>query len=109
MLLCGADLVASFYVPRVWIEDQVREILRDFGVVCIARKGTDVERVICDPASAFYDLRDCIHVAHDFHYLAVSSSEVRTRVRNGKEITDLVHKDVQDYIASNGLYWQHQS
>lgn len=37
MLLCGADVVASFAAPGVWPEDLLRGILRDHGVVCIAR------------------------------------------------------------------------
>ena len=37
MLLCGADVVASFGVPGVWQEEGLRRILRDHGVVCIAR------------------------------------------------------------------------
>lgn len=37
MLLCGADVVASFGAPRVWREDLLRGILSNHGVVCIAR------------------------------------------------------------------------
>ena len=37
MLLCGADVVASFGAPGVWQEEDLRRILRDHGVVCIAR------------------------------------------------------------------------
>lgn len=37
MLVCGADVLESFIKPGVWVEEQVRRILRDHGVVCIAR------------------------------------------------------------------------
>ena len=37
MLLCGADVVASFGAPGVWREDLLRGILSNHGVVCIAR------------------------------------------------------------------------
>jgi nicotinate-nucleotide adenylyltransferase len=36
----------------------------------------------------------------------VSSSEVRQRVKNGLSITNLVPKDVEEYIYKNGLYLQ---
>jgi hypothetical protein len=38
MLLCGADVVASFAAPGVWREEHLRSILRDHGVVCIVRR-----------------------------------------------------------------------
>ena len=37
MLVCGADVLESFIKPGVWVEEQVRRILGDHGVVCIAR------------------------------------------------------------------------
>lgn len=37
VLVCGADVLESFIKPGVWVEDQVRQILGDHGVVCIAR------------------------------------------------------------------------
>lgn len=36
--------------------------------------------------------------------IELSSTEIRDRVKNGKEITDLVPTPVADYIKSNGLY-----
>lgn len=38
MLLCGADVVASFATPGVWREEHLRSMLRDHGVVCIVRR-----------------------------------------------------------------------
>jgi len=38
VLLCGADVVASFAAPGVWREDHLRSILRDHGVVCVVRR-----------------------------------------------------------------------
>ena len=36
--------------------------------------------------------------------IELSSTEIRDRVKNGEEITDLVPTPVADYIKSNGLY-----
>lgn len=41
MLVCGADVLESFVKPGVWVEEQVRRILGDHGVVCIARYHID--------------------------------------------------------------------
>jgi len=46
MLVCGADLVESFSTPGVWVPEMLREMLSDFGVVCVAREGTDLESVL---------------------------------------------------------------
>lgn len=37
MLVCGADVLESFIKPGVWVEEQVKRILGNHGVVCIAR------------------------------------------------------------------------
>ena len=44
MLVCGADVLESFIKPGVWVEEQVRRILGDHGVVCIARYHTNSDR-----------------------------------------------------------------
>jgi nicotinate-nucleotide adenylyltransferase len=36
--------------------------------------------------------------------IELSSTEIRERVKNGEEITDLVPDSVSDYIKENGLY-----
>ena len=46
MLVCGADMLESFGKPGVWVPEMLRELLVDFGVVCVAREGTDLESVL---------------------------------------------------------------
>ena len=46
VLLCGADMLASFLIPGVWSEAHMREILDKYGVVCVYREGTDLEKLI---------------------------------------------------------------
>ena len=50
MLLCGADLLATMAVPGVW--HQPDALLREFGAVCVARGGTDLERLLAAPPAA---------------------------------------------------------
>lgn len=40
-LLCGADLFESFNVPDLWKDGDIEEILRDYGLIVITRKGSD--------------------------------------------------------------------
>ena len=44
MLLCGADVLASMAAPGVWQHPD--QILSQYGVVCVARVGTDVASML---------------------------------------------------------------
>lgn len=46
MLVCGADMLESFSRPGVWVPEMLQELLVDFGVVCVAREGTDTEQIL---------------------------------------------------------------
>ena len=104
MLLSGADLVKSFHTPGVWIVDQVRELLRRYGVICIDRGDVDVEGLFSDTTSPFAAEKDQIHIVRKLEQCNVSSSLVRSRVQEGRDITAFVPIRVRDYILSKGLY-----
>lgn len=46
ILLCGADLVASFAAPDVWRREDVRALCEEHGIVCVARPGADVSKLL---------------------------------------------------------------
>jgi nicotinamide mononucleotide adenylyltransferase len=55
MLLCGADLLATLAQPGVWVDPDV--ILRDHGIVCICRQGTDLGQLLEQPGSLLHKYR----------------------------------------------------
>lgn len=40
-LLCGADLFETFNVPNLWKDSDIEEIVSNYGLVVITRKGSD--------------------------------------------------------------------
>jgi nicotinic acid mononucleotide adenylyltransferase len=55
MLLCGADLLATIAKPGVWVDPDV--ILRDHGIVCICRQGTDLGELLEQPGTLLHKYR----------------------------------------------------
>ncbi len=46
MLISGADLIQSFQVPNLWLEDDQEEIARDYGLVIVERVGVDLSEYL---------------------------------------------------------------
>ncbi|XP_058890180.1 nicotinamide/nicotinic acid mononucleotide adenylyltransferase 1-like [Acipenser ruthenus] len=44
-LLCGADFLETFKIPKLWREEHIVEVVK-FGLVCVSRGGTDTHRFI---------------------------------------------------------------
>ena len=104
MLLSGADLVKSFHTPGVWIVDQVQQLLRRYGVICIDRGDVDVESLFSDTTSPFVAEKDQIHIVQKLAQCNVSSSLVRRHVQEDRDIAAFVPISVRDYILAKGLY-----
>lgn len=107
LLLCGADLVESFVMPGVWRADHLREIVGpEHGVVCIARRGSDVRRMLDDSSSSGsgVDLAKGIIIVEDPVSWDVSSTRVRSLLQQDKSVKYLVPDGVLDYVKQHGLY-----
>ncbi|KXZ49156.1 NIC1 protein [Gonium pectorale] len=102
VLLCGADVLASMAVPGVWRDPEV--ILREHGVVCVAREGTDLEALLATPGSVLYDHRDRVVLVYDRVGNSISSSAVRGELAAGRPARHLVPPGVLSYIYGRGLY-----
>eukprot|EP00249_Psilotum_nudum_P014096 c24665_g1_i2 orf=164-931(-) len=102
MLLCGADLLESFSIPGVWIPEQILSICKDYGIVCIARGGKDMQKLISEN-SLFSENKENIFIVDDFE-INISSSEVREKLSRGISVKGLVPESVINYIMSNKLY-----
>lgn len=103
MLLCGSDLVESFCVPGVWIPEQIRALCRDYGIVCIRREGTDIEKIISgDEILNAY--KNNIRVVDELIPNQISSSRMRECISRGLSIKYLTVDEVIDYIRQHNLY-----
>lgn len=102
MLLCGSDLVKSFLTPGVWIVEQVRQLLIDFGVVCVTREDFEISSFF--ETSPFDDLKERVHFVHDLEFGSFSSTLVRERIRKALDISQFVNRSVRNYISQHGLY-----
>lgn len=97
-LLVGGDQAAAFTKWKDWEEIIARVQL------CIARRphtiAPDVERAIAFHLST--DERSPVWI--DAPILAVSSTEIRSRVSEGQSVHYLVPESVRQYIYHNNLY-----
>lgn len=105
MLLCGSDLLESFTIPGVWIPDQVRNICRDFGVICIRREGTNIEKIIASDEILCKNKSNIISV-DEIVPNQISSSKVRECIRKGLSVKYLTPDEVINYIRDHKLYLQ---
>lgn len=105
-LLCGADLIESFLVPNLWSDEHIEEILTSYNIVCVPRCGSNPWKIIHDSEKShiFRKHLDCIHIIEDWAPTNISSTQIRTAVRENQSIDHLVNKDVAAYIKANNLY-----
>ncbi|KAI3419868.1 Nicotinamide-nucleotide adenylyltransferase [Psidium guajava] len=103
MLVCGSDLLQSFGVPGAWIREQVREIFKDYGVVCIRREGQEIEKIISDD-DILSDYRENIKVVDELVPNQISSTRVRECISRGLSIKYLTDDEVVEYIKKHHLY-----
>ncbi|VDO16244.1 unnamed protein product [Rodentolepis nana] len=45
-MVCGADLLESFATPNLWSDEDMTALVRDYGIVCISRPGSDASRLL---------------------------------------------------------------
>ncbi|KAH0457099.1 hypothetical protein IEQ34_015006 [Dendrobium chrysotoxum] len=103
MLLCGSDLLESFSIPGAWIRDQVRDICRDFGVICIRREGTNVEQIISNDEILQENKINVISV-DEIIPNRISSTKVRECISRGLSVKYLIPDEVIEYITDQKLY-----
>lgn len=97
-LLMGSDQILSF---QQWYK--YKKILKLAEVVAITRNENEQEAVRQFLSDNQDDLlnRVSILVAKP---VVVSSTQIRSMVKNGEDISDLVPKEVEAYIKENNLY-----
>ncbi|XP_014705327.1 nicotinamide/nicotinic acid mononucleotide adenylyltransferase 1 [Equus asinus] len=102
-LLCGADLLESFGVPNLWKSEDITQIVRDYGLICITRAGNDAQKFIYE-SDVLWKYQNNIHLVNEWITNDISSTKIRQALRRGQSIRYLVPDLVQEYIEKHDLY-----
>ena len=100
LLLCGTDMVLSFDQWR-----EYREILKLCYPVYMRREGDALlDGMIVKKLSKYYEESGKMFRKIIGDPLVISSTEIRSRVAAGEDISALVPSSVCEYIEKHGLY-----
>ncbi|GCB75024.1 hypothetical protein scyTo_0020868, partial [Scyliorhinus torazame] len=103
MLLCGADVVESFSIPNLWKKEDIEEIVGRFGVVCISRLGSSVEKCIYE-SDIIWKFRTNVHLVTEWITNDISATKVRRALRRGQSVKYVIPDSVTEYIQKHSLY-----
>ncbi|CAG0909552.1 unnamed protein product, partial [Cyprideis torosa] len=84
-LLCGADLLESFAVPGLWEDEDIETIVRDFGIVCISREGSNPQKFVYENDVLTRHQRR-IDIVTEWISNEISATKVRRAIRRGESI-----------------------
>lgn len=97
-LIIGADQFLTFHC---WYNFKA---ILDMVTVCTTAREDEQERqVLLDYAKNTAEMQGRYFIA-DYPVIKLSSSEIREKVKNGKDISASVPKKVFEYIVEKGLY-----
>lgn len=102
-LVCGGDLLESFAVPDLWRSEHIEEIVRNFGLVCITRAGSDPYKFIYE-SDVLTEYQNNIMIVNEWIYNDISSTKIRRALKRSESVKYLLPEPVIDYIKSNHLY-----
>ena len=92
--ICGTDNLS--YMDK-WMNGE--EILSNYKILVIRRQGEDIDELL----DKFKAYKENIIVA-DIEQRDISSTEIREKLKNKKDVLDLLDKEVYAYIRKNKLY-----
>ncbi|XP_045189863.2 nicotinamide/nicotinic acid mononucleotide adenylyltransferase 1-like isoform X3 [Mercenaria mercenaria] len=102
-LLCGGDLLESFAVPGLWADDDIEEIVKKYGLVCVTRNGSDPRKFIYE-SDVLSRNQDNIHIVTEWIQNEISSTKIRRALRRDESVKYLIQDSVIDYIREHELY-----
>ncbi|XP_059511576.1 nicotinamide/nicotinic acid mononucleotide adenylyltransferase 1 [Stegostoma tigrinum] len=103
MLLCGADVVESFNIPNLWKKEDIEEIVGKFGIVCISRLGSNIEKFVYE-SDVMWKFKENIHLVTEWIANEISSTKVRQALRRGQSVKYVIPDSVIEYIQQHNLY-----
>ena len=102
-LVCGADLLESFNIPNLWMDEHIRNICCKHGIVCIERRGYNAKEFVRKHPILSQDQQNITVVPADVEN-TISSTLVRDFAANGRSLKYLVPDEVISYIKTHELY-----
>jgi len=96
----------TFNVPNLWSDQDIAEIVQNFGLVVIKRVGFDPFATLAnsDKSSILLKHKDNIDIIDEKIPNWISSTGIRESIRNGESIRYLTQDSVIEYIIENNLY-----
>ncbi|XP_036149253.1 nicotinamide/nicotinic acid mononucleotide adenylyltransferase 1 isoform X3 [Monomorium pharaonis] len=102
-LLCGADLLESFGIPGLWVEEDIDAIVGEHGLVVITREGANPNKFIYDSDILSKHMNN-ICIVTEWIPNEVSSSRIRRALKRGESVRYLLQDSVIDYIYKHEIY-----
>ncbi|PBC25949.1 Nicotinamide mononucleotide adenylyltransferase [Apis cerana cerana] len=102
-LLCGADLLESFGIYDLWMDEDIDAIVGEHGLVVITREGSNPNKFIYDSDILSKHMHN-IHIVTEWIPNEVSSSKIRRALKRGESVRYLLQDAVIDYVYKQGIY-----
>ncbi|KAF4796395.1 Nicotinamide/nicotinic acid mononucleotide adenylyltransferase 3 [Turdus rufiventris] len=102
-LLCGADFLQTFKTPNLWKEEDIKEIVEKFGLVCISRAGSDPSQFIQE-SDLLSKFQHNIFLVREWIQNEISATQIRSALCRGLSVKYLIPDSVIAYIAQHNVY-----
>nr|XP_012220180.1 PREDICTED: uncharacterized protein LOC105670970 [Linepithema humile] len=102
-LLCGADLLESFGVYGLWLEEDIDTIVGEHGLVVITREGSNPNKFIYDSDILSKHMHN-ICIVTEWIPNEVSSTRIRRALKRSESVRYLLQDSVIDYIYKHEIY-----
>ncbi|KAK2717779.1 hypothetical protein QYM36_006539 [Artemia franciscana] len=101
-LVCGADLLESFAIPNLWLDEDIDHIVGHHGMVVISRAGSCPEKFIYD-SDALTQNKNNIFLVTEWITNEISSTKIRRALQRKESVKYLIQDSVIDYVNENRL------
>ncbi|NWW76411.1 NMNA3 adenylyltransferase, partial [Climacteris rufus] len=102
-LLCGADFLQTFKTPNLWKEEDIKEIVEKFGLVCVSRAGSDPSQYIKE-SELLTKFQHNIFLVKEWIQNEISATQIRSALCRGWSVKYLLPDSVISYIAHHNIY-----
>ncbi|XP_020289780.1 nicotinamide/nicotinic acid mononucleotide adenylyltransferase 1 isoform X1 [Pseudomyrmex gracilis] len=102
-LLCGADLLESFGICGLWLEEDIDAIVGEHGLVVITREGSNPNKFIYDSDILSKHMHN-ICIVTEWIPNEVSSTRIRRALKRSESVRYLLQDSVIDYIYKHEIY-----